>query len=188
MISIINYQPSWPDEFRVIADDLRRVLATTAIRIDHIGSTAVPGLAAKDIIDIQVSVNALEKQIIESLSKLGYSKFLHISCDHQPPGDDSPAIEWEKWFFSPPPGQRATNLHLRVEGRSNQRYALLFRDYLRCHPATAAAYAQLKRKLASELRDKSRYPDVKDPAVDLIYLAAEEWAIKSDWAPGPSDC
>jgi GrpB-like predicted nucleotidyltransferase (UPF0157 family) len=64
---------------------------------------------------------------------------------------------------------------------------LLFRDYLRAHPATAAAYAGLKRRLASSLDDPEDYPDVKDPAVDLIYPAAEEWAGAIDWGPGPSD-
>ena len=69
----------------------------------------------------------------------------------------------------------------------NQRYPLLFRDYLRAHPATAGAYAELKRRLASHLANASTYPDVKDPAVDLIYFPAEEWAARTSWQPGPSD-
>ena len=76
---------------------------------------------------------------------------------------------------------------MRVLGRANQRYALLFRDFLRGHPATAAAYAELKRRLAENLADPDTYPDVKDPAVDLIYLAAEEWAAATRWQPGPTD-
>jgi GrpB-like predicted nucleotidyltransferase (UPF0157 family) len=60
---------------------------------------------------------------------------------------------------------------------------LLFRDYLRAHPATAAAYAELKRRLAAALADPDSYPEVKDPAVDLIYLAAEEWAAAVGWEP-----
>jgi GrpB-like predicted nucleotidyltransferase (UPF0157 family) len=74
-----------------------------------------------------------------------------------------------------------------VQGRANQRYALLFRDYLRAHPATAAAYAELKRRLAQHLADPQTYPEVKDPAVDLIYFAAEDWAVATHWQPGPSD-
>jgi len=76
---------------------------------------------------------------------------------------------------------------VRVQGRANQRYALLFRDYLRANPATAAAYAELKRRLAQHLADPDTYPDVKDPAVDLIYLAAEAWASSTHWQTGPSD-
>ena len=80
------------------------------------------------------------------------------------------------------------NVHVRVEGRSNQRYALLFRDYLRSHPDSAGAYETLKRDLAEVFADHSgRYADTKDAACDLIYLAAEEWAETERWAPGPSD-
>jgi GrpB-like predicted nucleotidyltransferase (UPF0157 family) len=74
-----------------------------------------------------------------------------------------------------------------VQGRANQRYALLFRDYLRAHPRSAAAYAELKRRLASNLADLRTYPDVKDPACDLIIVAAEDWADATGWMPGPSD-
>ena len=95
--------------------------------------------------------------------------------------------EWEKLVFRPPAGQRRTHTHVRVQGRANQRYPLLFRDYLRAHPATAEAYAELKRCLAQHLADPRMYPDVKDPAVDLIYLAAGAWAVTANWQQGPSD-
>jgi len=74
-----------------------------------------------------------------------------------------------------------------VAGRANQRYALLFRDYLRAHSATAESYAELKQRLAKYLADAETYPEVKDPAVDLIYWAAEEWAGVTRWQMGPSD-
>jgi GrpB-like predicted nucleotidyltransferase (UPF0157 family) len=75
---------------------------------------------------------------------------------------------------------------VRVEGRPNQRYALLFRDYLRAHPASSQAYETLKRQLAALLpRDSDRYADVKDAGCDLIYLAAEEWAPTVGWRPEP---
>lgn len=90
-------------------------------------------------------------------------------------------------YFHPPANQRRTNTHVRVPGRANQRYPLLFRDYLRAHPQTAEAYARLKRMLAEHLADPFMYPDVKDPAVDLIYLAAEKWAEQTNWQPGESD-
>jgi len=63
----------------------------------------------------------------------------------------------------------------------------LFRDYLRLHPATAQAYAELKQRLAENLADPQADPDVKDPVVDLIYFAAEEWAAATRWQPGASD-
>ena len=74
-----------------------------------------------------------------------------------------------------------------MQGRANQRYPLLFRDYLRNHRPTADAYAELKRRLAQYLADPEIYPFVKDPAVDLIYFAAKDWATVSHWQPGPPD-
>jgi hypothetical protein len=74
-------------------------------------------------------------------------------------------------------------LHGANLGKPNQRYALLFRDYLASHPPVAAAYGELKRRLAAALAKDESYPTVKDPAVDLIYLAAEQWASTSGWTP-----
>ena len=187
MIEIIPYQNSWPVDFREIALTLRQRLGELALRIDHIGSTSVPGLAAKDIIDIQITVRALDDEVLSTMTSLGYTQPEGIWRDHLPPRFGKAETEWEKWLFNPPPGQRPTNTHVRIQGRANQRYPLLFRDYLRAHPATADAYAELKRRLAKNLSNPQMYPDVKDPAVDLIYLAAEEWSAATHWQPGPPD-
>ena len=188
MIEIVNYQKSWPGEFLRLGKVLRRALGDLALRIDHIGSTSVPGLAAKDIIDIQVTVAHLEPDVEEALKRAGYTRHDAITQDHIPPGSTSSQENWAKWLFKPPDSQRPTNLHVRKAGHANQRYALLFRDYLRAHPATAQAYARLKMRLAEYLADPKMYPEVKDPAVDLIYLPAEEWAAAVGWEPGPSGC
>lgn len=187
MIEIVDYKDNWPVEFREIAARLRAGLGPLALRIDHIGSTSVPGLPAKDVIDIQITVAALDERITAVMMALGYIAPEKRYRDHVPPTADSTETEWEKMFFHPPPGQRRTHTHVRVLGRANQRYPLLFRDYLRAHPATAAAYAQVKRQLAAGLADPNTYPEVKEPSVDLIYFAAEEWAQAIHWEPGPSD-
>jgi GrpB-like predicted nucleotidyltransferase (UPF0157 family) len=186
MIEIVSYQESWPSEFNAIGSVLRKGLGKLALRIDHIGSTSVPGLAAKDIIDIQISVASLSDEVFFAMTTMGYTR-TEIFNDHRPAQAAGDEKEWEKWLFKPPTYQRRTNTHMRVIGRANQRYPLLFRDYLRKHPATAEAYAELKRRLAQNLEDPEAYPDVKDPAVDLIYLAAEEWAVAIRWEPGESD-
>ena len=186
-VDIVDYQTDWPQQFRRIAGELRRGLGALALRIDHIGSTSVPGLAAKDVIDVQITVAALEPPLHDALTILGYQRSAVISEDHRPPFATGPDSDWHKWFYRPPAGQRRTNTHVRVSGRPNQRYPLLFRDYLRTHPASAAAYAELKRRLAAGLADPDSYPDVKDPAVDLIAIAAEDWAVATGWQPGPSD-
>jgi GrpB-like predicted nucleotidyltransferase (UPF0157 family) len=187
LVEIVPYNPAWPGEFARIATALRGGLGALALRIDHIGSTSVPGLAAKDVIDVQITVAALDDPLVAAMTALGYSQPEGVWRDHRPPGAAGPESDWEKLYFRPPPGQRRTNTHVRVQGRANQRYPLLFRDYLRAHPDSAEAYAELKRRLAANLADPQTYPDVKDPAVDLIAFAAEAWAAAVHWQPGPAD-
>ena len=187
MVEIFDYQDRWPVEFRAIAAVIRQGLGPLALRIDHIGSTSVPGLAAKDVIDVQISVAELDQPVVKAMTAMGYTQSETIMRDHQPPQFIGLESDWEKLYFRPPAGQRRTNTHMRVLGSANQRYALLFRDFLRAHPATAQAYAELKRRLAVNLADPETYPDVKDPAVDLIYFAAQDWAAATGWQPGPTD-
>src|SRR5688500_6073520 len=126
-IEIRSYQEAWPEEFARIAAALKAVLGDLALRIDHIGSTSVPGLAAKDVIDVQVTVAALRpvETLEAALQRAGYSLRPEIQRDHRPPGATGPDTEWEKRFARPPAGQRPTNVHIRVAGRPNHRYALL---------------------------------------------------------------
>jgi GrpB-like predicted nucleotidyltransferase (UPF0157 family) len=188
MIKIVPYDENWPHEFAQIARPLRTTLGEVALRIDHIGSTAVPGLAAKNVIDIQVTVRDFDAPFEALLGSLGYIRRLDINRDHLPPQVPGPASEWEKRYFQPPEGQRPTNLHVRVQGRANQRYALLFRDYLRTHSVAAGAYAEIKRALASYHPENwDAYYDIKDPVCDVIWSAAQEWAKMTGWEPGPSD-
>jgi GrpB-like predicted nucleotidyltransferase (UPF0157 family) len=187
VIQIVEYQSTWKSEFLSVGELLRKKLGPMALRIDHIGSTSVPGLCAKDILDIQISVNALGPEIIETMSALGFVKHPDVSADHVPPGFAGGAEAWSKYFFMQPSGQRRMNLHIRKLGNPNQRYAILFRDYLLAHRDVAAAYGELKKRLARSLMHDGDYPEVKDPAVDLIYFAAEQWAAHSGWSAGASD-
>jgi len=183
VVAIVPYDERWPGEFDRIAAALRGALTAHAVSIDHIGSTAVPGLSAKDVIDIQITARELAPAIAGALRGAGFLRLPEVIADHVPPGHSDAPGEWSKWLFVEPPGQRRINLHVRQAGRPNQRYALLVRDFLRASPLVAAAYAELKRRLAASLADPADYPEVKDPAVDLIYLAAEAWAVASGWRP-----
>jgi GrpB-like predicted nucleotidyltransferase (UPF0157 family) len=142
----------------------------------------VPGLAAKPVIDVQVTVRELAGAA--PLRDAGFEEKVGFG-DHRPPGAAGPETDWQKRFFNPTSGR--ANVHVRVEGRPNQRYPLLFRDYLRAQPEAARAYEELKRGLARHLPDTGTYADVKDPACDLIAIAAEAWAGATGWEPGPSD-
>jgi GrpB-like predicted nucleotidyltransferase (UPF0157 family) len=182
LILIEPYSERWPAQFRELAGRIRAALGDRALRIDHIGSTAVPGLAAKPVIDVQVAVRDLADA--DPLHGAGFEEKAGL-FDHRPPGAEGPDADWRKRFFNPSAGR--ANVHVRVDGRANQRYALLFRDYLRAHPDSAKAYEELKRGLARHLPDIGAYTDVKDPACDLIAIAAEVWAAAAAWEPGPSD-
>lgn len=189
---IVPYSPSWPAEFREIAAVLRASLGTRALRIDHIGSTSVPGLAAKNVIDMQVTVAALDlPALAPGFERAGFLPSPgQPRHDHRPPGATGPDDDWTKLYFRPLLGAfggRPINMHVRAAGRANQRYALLFRDYLRAHPSAASTYAELKRRLAALGLETAVYAEVKDPACDLIMQAAEPWASHVNWQPGPSD-
>ena len=109
--------------------------------------------------------------------------------DHVPPGGDADPTQWQKWVFQPRGGRRI-NLHVRIEGRANQRYALLFRDYLRANPLVARAYEQVKAGIIKyhPEEDMDAYYDIKDPVCDIIMGGAEVWAEASAWVVGGSDC
>lgn len=188
-LTIVPYNPDWPEEFRQISASLRQALGDLALRIDHIGSTAVPGLPAKDVIDVQITVASLEARepVVEAVTSAGYRHLAHIDRDHYPPGIEVVPAQWQKMMFNAPEGRRSTNVHVRVEGYPNQRYALLFRDYLRAHPAAADAYAEIKRQLARHAPNNwDAYYDVKDPVCDVIMAGAERWASDTAWKPGTS--
>ena len=190
VVEIVEYDPSWPAAFREVAGRLRVTLGETASRIDHIGSTSVAGLASKDVIDTQVSIERDDDLdgVARQLLAAGWTTRPHIiNIDHHVPGWPEDERARRKRFFNEPTGSRRVNLHVRVVGRANQRYPLLFRDYLRAHPSSAQAYATLKGNLAVLLKGPDTYPEVKDAACDLIYFAAEDWARAIGWDAGMSD-
>lgn len=180
MVVISPYRDDWPAAFEAVKRRLAGVLGDRALRIDHVGSTSVPGLDAKNVIDVQVTVRSLADA--DPLAEVGYRVFRGVR-DHVPAGAPDDDREWTKRLFNEPDGERRANIHVREAGRANQRYALLFRDYLRAHPSAAEAYGRLKRALAQEVADLDAYTDVKDPACDLIWVAAEDWAAATGWSP-----
>jgi len=139
-IEIVPYDFAWPAAFTIEAMRVREALGSLALRIDHNGSTAVPGLAAKPIIDIQVSVRGLEP-----LSAYG-DRLRTIGYTHVPHPDDS----FCPFFFRPRVGPHTHHIHVVESGGAEERRTLAFRDYLRDHTEAAREYEQLKRDLASK--------------------------------------
>ena len=184
MIVIQTYKASWPAEFNATRVQLASLLGERARRIAHIGSTSVPGLGAKDIIDVQIGVDDLGRDIELKLSAAGYEFVATHASDHLPEGDKGSRNRWMKLFFRTQPGVRPCNVHVRVQGHPNFRYALLFRDYLRAHDGARLAIEVVKRQLARlHGNDVDAYYALKDPVYDLIWEAANEWASYSGWCP-----
>lgn len=165
-----------------LAGAIRGAVGDGALRIDHIGSTAVPGLVAKDTIDIQITVEDLEcPAVVKGLIGLGYLFKERIDRDLLV-GTPRESPELRKFFFREKPGDRLTNVHVRELGRLNQRYALLFRDYLRAFSPVRKAYGQVKHELARRFpEDEDAYYAIKDPYMDTVFFAAEAWAKEVGW-------
>lgn len=181
-IVVVDFRPEWAQEARDIAALLQQALGDMALRIDHIGSTSVPGLAAKDVIDVQVTVSDLTSELEAPFQRAGYVRIAEGTHDHRPPTATGSEHEWQKQYYQPAAPARRTHVHVRRAGSANGRYALLFRDYLRTHPLATAAYAQVKQALARHgPTDWDLYYEVKDPVCDIIMAGAEDWAAASRW-------
>ena len=185
---VVPHDPEWGRNGQALCAQLRAALGPLALRVEHIGSTSVPGMAAKDIYDVQVSVAGLDAAAAafeEPLAALGFVRAPYLR-DHVPAGREAaedPA-DWAKRYWSrrtadAPP----VNLHVRRAGSPNERLALLFRDWLRATPDAVPAYARFKCVLADTVPDTGTYADVKDPVVDLIGVVAEQWAARTGWRP-----
>jgi GrpB-like predicted nucleotidyltransferase (UPF0157 family) len=184
-ITIKPHCEGWSDEFRVLAREIASIMPPGS-SIFHIGSTAVPGLDAKDVIDIQLTVPSLRNFNPSTGQRIGFDHVARITSDHCPPNLQLADEELAKYFLRS--RGRPANLHVREAGRFNQRYALLCRDYLRAHPICAAAYSQIKRRLARYApEDVEFYYEIKDPVFDIIMEGAYEWAKTVSWSQPTSD-
>jgi len=171
-VVVVDYDPIWPRRFVEISTRLAGVLGARAVRIDHVGSTSVPGLAAKPIVDVQISVPDVDDEAAYlSLIKAQGFELRWIEPGHR--------------YLRPPPDlPRLWQVHVCTVGSDWERVHLLFRDYLRSHPGAAGEYAALKRQLAAEhRRDPIAYNDAKGPWIEGVLRVAEKWAAAAGWHP-----
>ena len=176
--------PTWAERATVVIAALYGALGAEALRIDHVGSTAIPAMDAKDVLDIQVSVGDLadaQERFDGPLHDLGFARAPHGTRDHVPAGRGDDPARWAKRFWARRGTGEDVNLHVRLSGSPNERLALLFRDWMCAHPQAVIAYAAIKRSLAAAIPDLDIYADVKDPIVDLVIVIAEEWATETGW-------
>jgi GrpB-like predicted nucleotidyltransferase (UPF0157 family) len=166
-IEIAPYDPAWPQQFDAEKSRLLAILPRELIRrIEHFGSTAVPGLAAKPIVDMLVEVTDLEAtrtKVVPLLEARGYDYFWRsINSDDRPP--------FYAWFIARDPATRTRTHHIHMVERDFPNWeALLFRDYLIEHPEVAREYLQLKLRLAAEFaNDREAYTSGKTAFIRRI--------------------
>jgi GrpB-like predicted nucleotidyltransferase (UPF0157 family) len=157
-VVIADYDPEWPRTFERERDLIVRACpAGTFVAIEHVGSTSVPGLAAKPVIDMMPGVRSLAAVtpgVIEAMASLGHAYAPEVEHDHA----DGPGTPHRRYFRKEVDGARAFHVHVVELGSDWWRDTLAFRDYLRAHPESAREYEALKRRLAAEFNAKFPEP------------------------------
>lgn len=166
-VQVVPYRARWATAFADESASLRSALGELVIQLHHIGSTAVPGLAAKPVIDMILEVNALE--ILDSrtslLEELGYEAMGEFGIAG-------------RRYFRKGGDQRTHQIHAFQTGDANILRHLAFRDYLRAHPSVRNDYAGLKIKVASECEGSlEKYCDGKDSFIQVQERKALEWSL-----------
>ncbi len=186
-IHLVEPDPQWPARFSAYGADLRHSLidqsvdgvAERLVAIHHIGSTSVPDLAAKPVIDLQVTLTSFEpfEPVREAIEVLGYRW-----------QSDNPDRRKRFFRLEARDGTRRANVHVRITGDFADRAALLFRDHLRAEPYARERYETAKRELAvQEWVDVNAYADAKGDIIWQLLREADVWAAQRGWRPGPSD-
>lgn len=181
-LAIVTYDPGWPREFRALAARLQGALGSLAQGIDHIGSTAVPGLAAKDCIDIQVRVDDLDGTAIAlAFDTIGF----RLRPEPWNRVEATAGKRWPKLVFAPPISERAANVHVRESASATVRRNLLFRDFLRGDDVARNAWGDFKQRLTHSVTNIYDYGQIKSPATEVLMMAAEDWVRRTAWTPSP---
>ncbi|MGH3086290.1 MAG: GrpB family protein [Rubrobacteraceae bacterium] len=168
-VRLAPYDESWPEGFREHRKRLEDALGSVALRIDHVGSTSVPKLPSKPVIDIQISVNDLEDEdsYRPHIEALGWPMRARLS---------------DRRFFRVASGERDAHIHVVEIGDEGARRNLLFPAYLRANPEIRDAYAKLKRDLAKNFGDdRIEYTERKSPFIEETLRLAEEWTKETGW-------
>lgn len=160
-VNVVPYQADWPRLFEAERERLEGALRGLEARVEHSGSTSVPGLAAKPIIDIVVGVPRLElvEGRLDEMRAAGY---------HYVPKYEA-RIPDRRYFRRPDAKPRLAHVHVLETGGSRWTRQLAFRDWLKGHPEDARAYGALKFALAHQYRhDRPGYTDAKHPFIRMI--------------------
>jgi len=186
---VVEADPRWEEEGLDWARRVRDLLGERVLDIDHVGSTAVPGLAAKDVIDIQALAYDLDdaQPAITKLKAAGFAVDLAKRGDPARPGYPQDADNWDRLLFRGPKAMRPVILHLREVNTAGARVPLLLRDYLREDDVVRDQYGALKLGLSRYVDSERGYQALKQPFVAVTLRLAETWAERTRWRLGQSD-
>ncbi|WP_299165162.1 dephospho-CoA kinase [uncultured Arthrobacter sp.] len=187
---VLVQDADWPRQAALLARRLGR-LDPRALRVDHIGSTSVRGLPAKDVLDLQLTVASLRDadDLSGSLARAGFPR-LPGSWQDTPTAEVPQPEKWQKRLHCNADPERPVNLHVRVEGSPGWQYALAFRDWLRSNSDITAAYAAEKERCAAMHREDSTTAGYAACKEDWFTTFASprlsSWRNDVGWSPARS--
>ncbi|MCY0905237.1 dephospho-CoA kinase [Arthrobacter sp. H14-L1] len=185
---LVPPNPLWQTQAARLSARIAAAAPGEVLAVDHIGSTAVPGLPAKDVLDLQVRVRSLAAadRLAPALAAAGFPRLPGVLHDtpHAPFLD---LAQWQKRLHASADPGRAANVHVRVEGSAGALFALAFRDWLRAEPAACAEYLSIKRGAAAQHSadlGTGGYAVAKEPWFrDVAFPAVSRWTAAMEWTP-----
>ncbi len=184
-VGLCEPDPTWPAAGARVVARIAHALAGHGVEVDHVGSTSVADLVAKDVIDIQVGVRRLadadHTAFAAALARAGYLVRPDNRFDTPHPAG-AEAAGWEKRYYSGCDPEQVVHLHVREIGSPGYVFALAFRDWLRAEPAARTAYGAEKRRAADvEVTANGDYTSAKEPYFEVTFAHVQEWIGRSGW-------
>lgn len=174
----------WDQQAHRLIERIGLALGERAPEIDHVGSTSVPGMLGKDVIDIQVGVRDLrdadDPQFVEALSAAGFPRVDAYRMDHPTDAIPDPSLWVKRFHGSCDPG-RVTHVHVRESRSAGWQYATLFRDWLRADDEAKTDYESVKARLAEQTESTSAYAQAKEPWFNEVWPRMQAWAVRTGW-------
>ena len=185
-VAIMDPDPDWRAAGARVVARLQAALGSSVVRVDHVGSTAVPGLPAKDVVDVQIGVPTLAEadrpDVDGALRRAGYLRRDDVCADTPHPAGDDPA-RWGKRFYRGCDPGRIVHVHIREVSGPAWRFALAFRDWLRSNDEARQRYATAKRELAASHPDADENARAKEAWFTTAYPQVLQWASATSWQP-----
>jgi GrpB-like predicted nucleotidyltransferase (UPF0157 family) len=183
-VVLAEYQEEWADDFVVLAESLRKLELDARGAIDHVGSTAIPGMVAKDVIDAQIRVVELDVDAITTrFTEAGFRR----RQEEWNKRESTRSGVISKLVFAPPAGGRRVNVHVRIDGTRGASDTLLFRDYLRSEVEPRIRWAEFKHSIMEDAGsiDLARYGLAKQSRWGELMIQADAWAARTYWQASP---